>query len=112
VLVAALLHDVGKLVLVQAYPGYPDQIHGEARTPEERLRAERLELGVDQAVVGGVLARRWQLPTRLATTIERHHADGAHTDAAIVRLADMIASYASDQPVDPSRCSGRPARSG
>jgi putative nucleotidyltransferase with HDIG domain len=103
VLVAALMHDVGKLVLVQAYPGYPDQIHGEARTPEERLRAERLELGVDHAVVGGVLARRWQLPTRLATTIERHHADDAHTDAAIVRLADMIASYATDQPVDPKQ---------
>ena len=38
-LVSSLLHDIGKLVLVQAYPGYPGQIHGDARTPEERLHA-------------------------------------------------------------------------
>ena len=38
-LVSALLHDIGKLVLVHAYPGYPQHIHGEARTPEERVSA-------------------------------------------------------------------------
>src|SRR3954469_5668809 len=57
VLVSALLHDIGKLVLVHAYPGYPGQIHGDARTPEERLHRERRELGVDHALVGGVPAR-------------------------------------------------------
>ena len=36
-LCSALLHDIGKLVLSHAYPGYPAQIHGNARTPEERL---------------------------------------------------------------------------
>ena len=61
-LVTALLHDVGKLVLMHAYPGYPKQVHGPARTPEERLHYERRELGVDHALVGGVLARRWNLP--------------------------------------------------
>src|SRR3954467_10850806 len=58
-LVTALLHDIGKLVLMHAYPGYPKQVHGPARTPEERLHYERRELGVDHALVGGVLARRW-----------------------------------------------------
>src|SRR5215210_1587482 len=61
-LVTALLHDIGKLVLMNAYPGYPKQVHGPARTPEERLHYERRELGVDHALVGGVLARRWNLP--------------------------------------------------
>jgi DNA-binding NarL/FixJ family response regulator len=37
-----------------------------------------------------VLARRWCLPSRLATLIERHHSDEAMGDAAIVRLADML----------------------
>src|SRR5919199_3152699 len=46
-LVTALLHDVGKLVLMHAYPGYPRQVHGPARTPEDRLHYERRELGVD-----------------------------------------------------------------
>ena len=74
-MVSSLLHDIGKLVLVHAYPGYPRQIHGDARTPEERIQRERRELGVDHALVGGVLARRWGLPRSIASVIERHHAD-------------------------------------
>ena len=103
-LCSALLHDIGKLVLVHAYPGYPEQIHGEARTPEARIHRERLELGVDHALVGGVLARRWGLPNRLAVAIERHHADDAEGEAALVRLADMLAHYAHAQAVRPASC--------
>jgi HD-like signal output (HDOD) protein len=33
-MVTALLHDIGKLVLMHAYPGYPAQVHQGARTPE------------------------------------------------------------------------------
>jgi putative nucleotidyltransferase with HDIG domain len=102
-LVTALLHDVGKLVLMHAYPGYPKQVHGPARTPEERLHYERRELGVDHALVGGVLARRWNLPRSIASAIERHHADDAEGEAALVRLADMLAHYAHAQAVSPSQ---------
>ena len=100
-LVTALLHDVGKLVLMHAYPGYPKQIHGPARTPEERIHYERRELGVDHALVGGVLARRWNLPRAVASAIERHHSEDADGDAAYVRLADMVAHYAQSGPVSP-----------
>ena len=100
-LTSALLHDIGKLVLVHAYPAYPAQIHGQARTPEERVHRERRELGVDHALVGGVLARRWGLPNSLATAIERHHSDDAEGGAAMVRLADMLAHYGHGQAVDP-----------
>src|SRR3954451_13303908 len=103
-LCSALLHDIGKLVLTHAYPGYPAQIHGQARTPEERIHRERLELGVDHALVGGVLARRWSLPNRLATAIERHHAESPEDEeAALVRLADMLAHYGHSQPVHPKK---------
>jgi putative nucleotidyltransferase with HDIG domain len=98
-LITALLHDIGKLVLMHAYPGYPKQVHGPARTPEERLHYERRELGVDHALVGGVLARRWNLPKAVASAIERHHADDATGDAAFVRLADMLAHYSQGSPV-------------
>jgi putative nucleotidyltransferase with HDIG domain len=101
-IVASLLHDIGKLVLMQAYTGYPASVHRDARTPEERVQRERRELGVDHAVVGGVLARRWGLPKSLATSIERHHSDELDGDAALVRLADMLAHYVHDDPISPA----------
>jgi putative nucleotidyltransferase with HDIG domain len=101
-MVTSLLHDIGKLVLVHAYPGYPRQVHADARTPEERLQRERRELGVDHALVGGVLARRWGLPKSVASVIERHHADDVDGEAAVIRLADMLAHYALGGAVTPA----------
>ncbi len=101
-MVTSLLHDIGKLVLVHAYPGYPREIHGDARTPEDRIQRERRELGVDHALVGGVLARRWGLPNPLATVIERHHSDDSDGETAIVRLADMLAHYLFGSPISPA----------
>ena len=111
-MVTALLHDIGKLVLMHAYPGYPGQVHGDARTPEERIHRERRELGVDHALVGGVLARRWGLPKSVASVIERHHAEDAVGEAAFVRLADMLAHYAQGSAVSPTELlQVRPRRS-
>jgi putative nucleotidyltransferase with HDIG domain len=100
--VTSLLHDIGKLVLLHAYPGYPAQVHRGARTPEDRLHQERRELGVDHALVGGVLARRWGLPATIASTIERHHNPDVDGEAACVRLADMLAHYEQGAPVSPA----------
>jgi putative nucleotidyltransferase with HDIG domain len=99
---ASLLHDIGKLVLVQAYPGYPQQIQGEAMTPEERIEGERREFGVDHALVGGVLARRWGLPNTVASAIERHHERGGGGEATLVRLGDMVAHYATGGTIAPA----------
>jgi DNA-binding CsgD family transcriptional regulator len=101
-MVTTLLHDIGKLVLTHAYPGYPEQVHGDAKTPEERVHRERRELGVDHALVGGVLARRWGLPGPVASAIERHHSEDAQGEAAFVRLADMLAHYAHGDQVSPN----------
>jgi HD-like signal output (HDOD) protein/DNA-binding CsgD family transcriptional regulator len=100
--VTSLLHDVGKLVLIHAYPGYPAQVHRGARTPEERIHMERRELGVDHALVGGVLIRRWGLPAAIAGPIERHHHPEADGEAAFIRLADMLAHYEQGARVSPS----------
>jgi putative nucleotidyltransferase with HDIG domain len=100
--VTSLLHDIGKLVLIHAYPGYPAQVHRGARTPEERIHQERRELGVDHALVGGVLIRRWGLPAALAGPIERHHNPEVDGEAAFIRLADMLAHYAQGARVSPS----------
>ena len=101
-MVTSLLHDIGKLVLVHAYPGYPRQVHGDARTPEERIQRERRELGVDHALVGGVLARRWGLPKAVAHVIESHHATDSGGEPAIIRLADMLAHYVLGGAITPA----------
>ncbi len=100
--VTSLLHDIGKLVLMYAYPGYPSQVHRGAKTPRDRIHQERRELGVDHALVGGVLARRWGLPPSIATVIERHHNPDAEGEAAVVALADMLAHYGQGDQVSPA----------
>ncbi len=100
--VTSLLHDVGKLVLLHAYPGYPAQVHRGAKTPEERIHQERRELGVDHALVGGVLIRRWGLPSTVATVVERHHNPDVEGEVAFVRLADMLAHYEQGSAVSPA----------
>ena len=96
--VSALLHDVGKLVIVQLY-GEPRGGTEGRETPEDRVRNERRELGIDHALVGAVLVRRWGLPPVIATAIERHHSQDASGHAAAIRLADLIVHHASGDPV-------------
>jgi putative nucleotidyltransferase with HDIG domain len=97
----SLLHDVGKLVLMNAYPGYPRVVHQGAVTPAQRLHQERRELGVDHTLMGGVFARRWGLPSTIASAIERHHNPEPETEAALVRLGDMLAHYEQGAPILP-----------
>src|SRR3954454_16338567 len=85
--VASLLHDIGRLVISSLHPGDRGHFDVLSRTPEQRLREERDRLGIDHALVGGVLARRWSLPQRIAVSIERHHADDADGLAAVVGTA-------------------------
>lgn len=101
--VATLLHDIGRLVIARLHPGYKAYSDGGMRTPEQRLKEEREQLGIDHALVGGVLARRWNIPQRIAVAIERHHAEGAEGLAGLVATADMLAHHAHGEAVNPDR---------
>jgi putative nucleotidyltransferase with HDIG domain len=101
--VAALLHDIGRLVISKLHPGRRTYFDATSRTPEQRIREERDQLGIDHALVGGVLARRWNVPQRIAVAIERHHAEDADGLAAIVATADMVAHYSQGEAVTPER---------
>jgi putative nucleotidyltransferase with HDIG domain len=101
---AALLHDIGKLILLRAYDRY-EPIWDARGTPADRFALEGTELGINHALVGGVLARRLGLPDRLVRVIERHHDESALDDAALIRLADLLAHYASGGAVRPSALS-------
>ena len=103
-LAAALLHDVGRLVLGELYgPERGEVANGEV--PEERARRERRELGIDHTLVGAVVIRRWGLRGEVAAAVERHHAPNASGHAAAVRLADLIVHHVAGDPVGPGRIS-------
>ncbi len=110
--VAALLHDVGRLVISRLHPGYKVYFDAISRTPEQRLREEREQLGIDHALVGGVLARRWNLPSRIAVAIERHHAEDAEGLAAMVATADMVAHCCQGEAIAPERLKASAERCG
>jgi putative nucleotidyltransferase with HDIG domain len=102
VAVTALLHDCGRLVLARLHAGYAERFDRRLGSPEERIAAERRELGIDHALVGGVLARRWRLSPGIATAIERHHSDEGGV-AGMVRLADMLAAHLDGYPLSQQR---------
>ena len=109
---AAMLHDVGRLVLARLYPGYSEIVEHRAGAPETRLQAERRELGIDHALVGGVLTRRWGLPPAITSTVERHHAPDPEGPAAVIGLADQVAHHSHGDPVSPQRVQELGARAG
>ncbi len=110
--VAALLHDVGRLVITNLHPGRQPHFDAVSNTPEERLHEERDQLGIDHALVGGVLARRWNMPPQIAVAIERHHAEDAEGLSAMVSLADMVAHYAQGEAVAPEQLRAAAKRCG
>src|ERR1700710_1109836 len=109
---AALLHDVGRLVISRLHPGYKVYFDAGSRTPEQRLRDEREQLGIDHTLVGGGLAPRWNLAQRIAIGIERHHAEDADGLAAMVGTADMVAHYSQGEAISPERLRASAERCG
>ena len=59
-----------------------------------------------------MLARRWNLPQRIAVAIERHHAEDAEGLAAMVATADMVAHYSQGEAIAPERLRASAERCG
>jgi putative nucleotidyltransferase with HDIG domain len=99
VALASILHDIGRPVLARLHPGYAERFDRHIAPPGDRIAEERRELGIDHALVGGVLTRRWGVHARVAEAIERHHTRQAKGMAAVIRLADMVAAHIEESPV-------------
>ena len=71
---AALVHDIGKLIMVRYLKADVTSVLGLCR---ERgftyVEAERELLGCDHAEVGAAIARKWSFPAPVARAIEFHH---------------------------------------
>lgn len=73
-LVAGLIHDVGKTILNNSIPAQYSLVAKKVREEEiSFIEAENTIIGFSHCSVGGLIARKWQLPNKLETVIEHHH---------------------------------------
>jgi putative nucleotidyltransferase with HDIG domain len=97
---AALLHDVGKLVMGRLMSpeiaGFIRQARrsGGLSQPE----AESLFLNINHAELGGTIAMHWKMPPRVVAGIAHHHAPAKGNDPIcdICYLANLVARQIED----------------
>ena len=95
---AALLHDIGKIVLSDALAAAYNKLMEEAKKTEcSVVDLEKKVLGVQHAEIGGRLLQRWKFPENLVNAVWFHHTpNGAkphHRLAACVYLGNMVAYF-------------------
>ena len=106
-----LLHDIGKVRLVQTVgPDYAKLIV-QARNGIEPLHTlEARQWGIDHAVIGGQLMKKWNFPENIRDAILLHHTVMGATPnldfAAYMNIADYLAGsvglpYDSHAPLHP-----------
>ncbi len=105
--VAGLLHDIGKLLIVNRVPEKAEEIN--RLVLEEGLlqyQAERQVLGFDHAEVGGALLDSWKMPETLRQAVRWHHepanATEATLEAALIHIANIMSDMA-EQEIDSER---------
>ena len=97
--IVGLLHDFGKLLLIQAQPATYLRIHGNQIAEADTIHLrEREVLGFDHAVLGAHILRKWGLPDPVVKVVAWHHqpmrafAAGGQLAlyVALVRLAERV----------------------
>lgn len=97
-----LLHDVGKVVLLDSLGDEYLDVLRSARDTRSTLHAcEERALGFNHVDVGALLAKRWDLPDEVVQAIEFHHGPKQEilgsAPVAIVSIADQVAYRSRSQ---------------
>lgn len=94
VFTAALLHDVGKLVLGGFVKKDITKIEDEASRGIPFHEAEQKVLGTDHAEVGAQILQNWSFPPQIVKAVRLHHSPDSGEDSDtltdIVHVADML----------------------
>jgi putative nucleotidyltransferase with HDIG domain len=97
--VAGLIHDVGKIVMVSAFPDHFQEIY-QRRAEEggDLMQLEREVLGVDHAELGAMYLRKQRLPEVYVEIVQFHHAPQLaryHPRiTAAVHISDLLVRHA------------------
>src|SRR3954471_6272436 len=103
---AALLHDVGKLVRPLAFGEEAlEEIAAGAEGGSARAALERDRLGVDHAHAGALLVEASNIPEDIAESVRFHHGgrsgqESPTVEAACVQLANAVAGLLAGAPPD------------
>lgn len=107
VFLAALMHDVGQLVLYHQLPEISVRILQAVQAGRAQEDAEFELLGFTHAEVGALLLERWNLPASLTTPVRFHHrydeAGDFAKEAALLHLGSKVSDLmeqerANDKP--------------
>lgn len=95
VAVAALLHDIGKVIFSLKFPReYRAVLQDVENTGRFILEGEKEAFEVSHADIGAWVAQRWHFPPALIETIDYHHQPGLSRQVpqltAIVHLSDVL----------------------
>ena len=93
--IAALMHDVGKLVLTE----FVRDSYGDIKKIVDQgklsfLEAEKDVLGMDHAEIGARIIESWKFSDEVVSAVRKHHSPFEENDSKIVnavRLADTLA---------------------
>lgn len=102
--VCALMHDLGRLGLLAAYPSeYAAMALTAHESTDAILAAEQAAFGMTHCRAGALLAKGWSLPEPLQQVAAYHHDNGSdHEDVALVQLCCRLADDLQFQSI--SRC--------
>ena len=93
---AGLLHDIGRIGLVAAFPNkYEKLLEAIAEQPVDLAEAERATFGVDHVQAGTWLARQWLLPEPLIEVIAHQHSKNSDVchETTIAHVACRLANH-------------------
>ena len=94
-LIAGLLHDIGRLIMVMNAPEESRAALEEAQaTGRDLSECELHHLGCTHAQVGSALVAQWNFPPALQESVQHHHdpqrAERFPVEAATVHVADIV----------------------
>jgi putative nucleotidyltransferase with HDIG domain len=87
---AGVLHDIGRLGLIVAYPSkYASAVRGAKGRCIDFLDFEREQFGFDHAEAGRLLGEAWELPAEFRIVAGRHHDPCEGTEVDLLRIVHV-----------------------